>query len=347
MKPNQLATTLLLILLGPWAAGQELRPGDGSSLFADNAPLAIDFVMDQSLLCRAPNRSNCPDAPATIVYKDKLGVEHRVAVRVRIRGRWKPENGNCRFPALFVFIDTTQNDPLFAEHDVLPLTTHCQPRKEYEQYLLKEFLGYRILNQLTAKSLRVRLVRVAYSSPGASKQPVVRYGFFIEHFSAMARRHGAKIWRPEKFNPLDADPFEAAIVSLFQFMIGNTDWSIVYGHNIVVIRDQHGLPTPVPFDLDFAGLVNARYAGPPPNLPIRSVRQRLYRGMCRSNVDWAEVFGYFGYKRESIMTLVTEIPGMSDQHRRRATSYVAEFYKLLDNPKLRKKRIINACRGKK
>ena len=301
--------------------------------------------MERKALCRRPNQHDCSDTPATLVYRDAQGTEHSVAASVRVRGRWKPENGNCRFPALFVFFPPMDGNPLFAGQEMLPLTTHCQPQKEYEQFVLKEFLGYRILNLLTDKSLRVRLVRVNYLTPDSRSKPMIRYGFFSEHFRSMARRHDAEVWQTNKFNPIDGDPFEAALIDLFQFMIGNTDWSSIYGHNIVVIRDRAGKPTAVPFDLDFAGLVNASYAGPPPNLPLRSVRQRLYRGMCRADIDWAQLFGYFEGKREAIMALLDDVPGLSNRHRKRATNYLRDFYELLDTPKLRKRKIIAACRG--
>ena len=349
MNLRRLIVMLLIFPpLGLSAAIQELDPAGGGGeppLFSGNVPLALDFIMEKKALCRRPDRKPCPDAPATLVYRDAQGTEHRVAANVRVRGRWKRENGNCRFPALFVFFSAVDEDSLFTGHDMLPLTTHCQPNKEYEQYVLKEFLGYRILNLLTDKSLRVRLVKLSYQTPGARTKPVVRYGFFTEHFHSMARRHNAEVWKPKKFNPLEADPFDAALVALFQFMIGNTDWSSIYGHNVVVIRDRFGLPTPVPFDLDFSGLVNARYAGPPPNLPLSSVRQRLYRGMCRTDTDWGQLFRYFEGKREAIMALLEEVPALSKQHRKRAANYLTDFYKLLDTPTMRQQRIIAACRG--
>lgn len=347
MKLRKLVTTLLIFApLGPSAATQAPSPAGTGELFNADTPLALDIVMERQALCPRLDRSQCPDASATLVYRDTLGTEHQVTARVRLRGRWKQENGNCQFPALFVFFSGVDDDPLFAGQDMLPLTTHCRRQKEYEQNVLKEFLGYRILNLLTEKSLRVRLVRVSYLTPGAHSKPVVRYGFFSEHFRSMARRHGGEVWKTDQFNPLEADPFETALVDLFQFMIGNTDWSSIYGHNIVVIRDQTGTPTAVPFDLDFAGLVNARYAGPPPNLPLKSVRQRLYRGICRADVDWEQLFHYFEGKREAIMALLDEVPGLSSRQRDRSASYLADFYKLMHNPKLRQKKIIAACRGR-
>ena len=315
-----------------------------SSLFEQDAPLKLDFVMDKDALCRRPT-DDCDDAPAELHYTDTSG-RHRVAANIRVRGRWKPDNGNCRFPALFVFFSQqASSDPVFAGQDMLPLTTHCQTRRQYEQYVLKEYLAYRIFNVLTDKSLRVRLASISYREPGDSSDSLVRYGFFTEHFRSMARRHAAELWQPKKFDPFHGDAFELAVMDLFQFMIGNTDWSAIYQHNIVLIRDRSGLPTAVPFDLDFSGLVAAEYAGPSPNLRLKSVKQRMFRGICRPDTDWQRLFAHFQSKRAEISALVHQVPDLAGKHRKRAAGYLDRFYKILDDPKQREKKIVSACRG--
>ena len=160
----------------------------------------------------------------------------------------------------------------------------------------------------------------------------------------MADRHDAKVSQETKFNPFDSDAFDAGITDLFQFMIGNTDWSSIFLHNVVVVRTRSGIPIAVPFDLDFAGLVNASYAGPPPNLQIRSVKNRIFRGICRPDIEWSRLFEHFAHKRAAIMALVDHVPDLSRKHRNRVADYLTGFFELLDNSKQRKKKISNACR---
>src|SRR5690606_2571982 len=144
----------------------------------------------------------------------------------------------------------------------------------YEQYVLKEYLAYRLYNALTDKSLRVRLARVTYRDSRRRGRAVERYALFVEHFDALAARLGGAVVPPAEVRPTDFDPQSLAIFELFEYMIGNTDWSVVAGHNVVHIREPDGAVTAVPFDFDFSGLVNASYALPPEQLPIRSVTQR-------------------------------------------------------------------------
>ena len=74
-------------------------------------------------------------------------------------------------------------------------------------------------------------------------------------------------------------------MSIFQYMIGNLDWSVLKSHNIALFRREDGTIIPLPFDFDYSGLVNAEYAVPPKALHLYSIRVRKYRGFCRSEIN--------------------------------------------------------------
>jgi hypothetical protein len=131
---------------------------------------------------------------------------------------------------------------------------------------------------------------------------------------------------------------------VFQYLIGNTDWSAVYGHNIMTLRTAAGAVSAVPFDFDYSGLVDAAYAGPPPGLSIRSVKERVFRGFCEPAPDWAAVFAAFAERRREIADLAAAIPGLGSRERARATLYIEGFYAVLDSPKRRGEQIVAACR---
>jgi hypothetical protein len=134
------------------------------------------------------------------------------------------------------------------------------------------------------------------------------------------------------------------MVALFEFMIGNTDWSAIYGHNVVATRDEAGAVRAVPFDFDFSGFVDAQYAGPPPGLPIQNVRQRLFRGVCTPQPDWDAVFAAFEARHADITALIADFQGLDATHRARALEYVESFYTLIASPERRTDAIVAACR---
>jgi hypothetical protein len=201
---------------------------------------------------------------------------------------------------------------------------------------------------LTEKSVRTRLLNISYRKNPPSRRPKRHQAFFSEHFNYMAKRNGAGVLKVGQLDLNSVEPPELAIMELFQFMIGHTDWSAVYLHNIFLIHQTdaqaNGGVTAVPFDFDFSGLVSAQYATPDATMPIRNIRQRLYRGLCSPAIDWEQLFTRFQDIRSEVFKLVYTLPGLTQSSRSRTRSFLQGFYDILDSPGKREQRIIQACR---
>jgi hypothetical protein len=204
-------------------------------------------------------------------------------------------------------------------------------------------LAYRIYNALTSRSLRVRLVRMTYRDIAGRSEPLERYAFFTEHFESFARRHGATVRSKKPFDPRSADAMEITTLDLFEYAIGNTDWSVVHGHNVLLVENA-GLVTPVPFDFDFSGLVDAEYASVSPELSIRTVRQRVFRGLCNPGTDWDSAFAHFAARRADVLRLVDEVPGLQPRQGVRAVEYLEDAFATFASPARRQPLVIDACR---
>src|SRR5690606_977364 len=234
-----LAVTAFTLPLDDAGAGAD---GTQQPLFANHEPIAIVIEADLRSLCRGAGRE-CENVPATLIFTEEDGAERRVSGSIRARGKWRAEAANCSVPPLFVTIlDTAAYAAVLGAHPpVLPLTTHCREKPSaYEQYVLREYLAYRLYNALTDKSLRVRLARVTYRDSRRRGRAVERYALFVEHFDALAARLGGAVVPPAEVRPTDFDPQSLAMFELFEYMIGNTDWSVVAGHNVVHIREPDG-----------------------------------------------------------------------------------------------------------
>lgn len=335
--------TLIAALLALTVLGAARDASGAAGLFSTDEPLLLTIEADFGALCRNPDREECADVPAVIGYTDEQGGKHSVRAGLRVRGRWKPATANCSLPSLFLVLDRqSAAGTVFEDQPLLPLTTYCRSPLTYEQFMLKEYLAYRIYNLLTSKSLRVRLAHIDYRDSSRRGKPLERYGFFTEHFDSMAARLGGEVFDPGKFDARTADPFEAATLSLFEFMIANLDWSVAAGHNIVYVRGP-GWVTAVPFDLDFSGLVDASYAGPPPGFALTRVTERLYRGVCRPDTDWPAVFAHFTGERDAVFSLVDSIPGLDQRNRRRATAFLESFFQIIETPRSRERQITTVC----
>ncbi len=327
----------------PPAADAHEAATNGAALFATDAPLDLQLVFDSRQLCRHGARRPCEDAPAALEIRDASGLARRLDVQLRVRGLWRTEAGNCALPPLFVIFPADTAGTAFAGQKLLPLSVHCRDTEEYEQYVLKEYVAYRVYNLLTDASLRVRLARITYTDTSRRHaHSVARYAFFTEHFESLAARRHAAVRTDGDFDPSTADAGELATLELFEYLIGNTDWSVIKGHNVVDIVSEGGRVTAVPYDFDFSGLVDAAYAGPPPQLPIHSVTERLFRGFCHPAFDWRPLFARFRVRRAAISALVEQVPGLAEGSRRALRAYLDAFFAALAPAKAAD--VVRGCR---
>ncbi len=322
-----------------------------SGLFADHGDISMRLSVDLAALCRPREDDDCEFSAATLIYEAIDGSEQTLPVEIRVRGGWRTIRENCEIPPLFLRFSSTSTDGgLFAGQDVLPLSTHCQSHwsaagspARFQRYVIKEFLGYRLYNVLSDKSLRVRLVKMTYANPSDPLDSIESYAFFSEHFDSLAARYDAVVLTDDSYDPAEPGFVDLNQLALFQYMIGNTDWSITRRHNTIVIQATDGAMTPAPFDMDMSGLVNATYAAPAPGLPISRVTSRWFQGFCRPDTDWEALFVHFQSRRTDMLQLIDETPGLDRRARRDATRFIERFFDILDSPKRRERSIVEAC----
>lgn len=334
----------------------EARPEAAApDLFGSHSVLKLGIKVDFKSLCRPRETEDCDYSPTELTYFAG-GQEHIIPIEIIIRGGWRAQASNCNVPLLFLrFPDQgTQGTP-FEGQTSLPLTTHCGRSTalkdyasggnytSYEQYLLKEYLAYRLYNEITDMSLRVRLVHISYQDPENPDRARNYYAFFTEHFNSLAARSQTELLPRKSFDHHVLDTRQADILALYQFMIGNTDWSIVRQRNTILLQRDNGIHVPVPYDLDMSGLVNAPYAGPPPGLPIDTVKERYYLGFCHPGVEWDSLFQQFLSRREPLESLNSEVSGLYKKEQKSANRYLKNFFKILNSPERRQEKIIDAC----
>ena len=124
-----------------------------------------------------------------------------------------------------------------------------------------------------------------------------------------------------------------AITDVFQYMIGNTDFSLQMLHNYRIVQMDTSMGFyPVAYDFDWSGLVDAPYARPDYRLPIKRVTDRLYRGGCHTPEMLAQVVDLFKAKKKEIYGVLQGIKELTPDRLKEATQYLDEFFKLIDDP---------------
>jgi len=270
-----------------------------------------------------------------------------VPIEISPRGHYRLRSDVCNFPPIrLIFPKQGLKGTPLAGQNALKLGTHCQTRdKEYAEYPVREHATYEILNMITDVSFRSRLATVTYIPVGDEKDSTTKLGLLIEDEGDMSRRNGARIATIRGGTFGDMDPLQMQIMSVFAYMLGNTDWSLYSLHNVRMMLTSDGRYVPVPYDFDWSGVVYARYAKPDPRLGIKTVQDRLYRGPCYSPADLAPVLAKFSEQRNAVNQLYARLP-LDDGYRRRATDYYKEFFDIIADQRQVRRELIDPCVGR-
>ncbi|MEO1626706.1 MAG: hypothetical protein AAFV25_16245, partial [Bacteroidota bacterium] len=243
----------------------------------------------------------------------------------------------CSFPP--IMLKFKKNDllgmGLDSAYNKVKLVTHCMDDPEGEQYLLKEYLAYNLYNQLTERSLQVKLFRIRYVDSKGNQPDEIKYGFLIENHHEMAQRIQGKAFKQYGTTAKDYQAKAYAQMVLFQYMIGNTDWGAEIMRNIKLIRpNQQGQGIiPVPYDFDFSGLVNSNYAKPNPDFEeLETVTQRRIMAQCSAEKDLLDAVALFNKRQRNLFQTVIGFELLPDKERGRVARYLGEFFKLINDP---------------
>lgn len=317
-----------LLLVGPVVAGAQ-------GLFRKQDPLEITITTGLSKLINDRDSTDRVLHAAELAYKDSSGASVKVPITLRTRGHFRRQFRNCGFPPLRVEIPkVAANNTLFQGNRTLKLVSSCRPtRPEYEEYVLQEAALYRMYMAITPWSYRIRLAHVTFQDSTGRARPVRSWAFFIEDDGELAERRNVMKFEMKGALFDDLEPEKWGYTQLFEYMIGNTDLSVSALHNITLLKDSTGVIHAVPYDFDWSGAVNARYAFPDKILPIRTVRERMWRGDCRTAEQFAPTIAHFQSRRAALDSAVTTIAALAPAVKDRMQKYFAEFWSLIENPR--------------
>ena len=316
-----------------------------AKFFESEDPLPITLTLNIKRI-RGDKDDQAPWRDATITYTPPgASAPEVLPLKLKTHGIWRLNH--CDFPPIRLdFSKDNTKKTIFAGLNKPKLTNFCRDEDTYERYVLQELQAYRIYWTLTHNSHAVRALKVTYVDSASGKPLTTRYAFIQEDPGRMSARLGGKVLDIKGAGPGDTQADKMVQMSLFEYLIGNTDWSISGLHNIELFARNDGTdPFPIARDFDFAGLVNARYATVDPRLRIRVVRDRLYRGYCASNDDYSKAFAVFDGKKDAIYALYHDKIGslLPADMVTESLKYFDDFYKTIDNPKNAKSDIIEAC----
>ena len=221
----------LLKLAQPWPDAAALKArrleSEARPLFQSGEPLEFTLTADFGAINRDRNPESATRYPAALTVAGADGQPRNIDVKLSARGHFRRMARNCSFVPLRVeFPKEGMAGTPFDGQTTLKLGTGCENSKEYEQITLREYLQYPMFNLLTPLSFRARLARATYTDAKSKKKGAPRYALFIEHENEVARRNEGRIVDLARlvFNDLEARTLTRMM--LFEYMIGNTDFSM-------------------------------------------------------------------------------------------------------------------------
>lgn len=347
MRTALLAVTAL-IGISAMAAAQEAEAPKlkkPTRLFTSVEPITIKLVADLKQTFRDRDTTKQEWVPAQLSWTgDDSGT---TTVDITTRGHFRLKTGTCSFPGIRVrFQKDSIKGTLWEGQGSIKLGTHCRSGNDrYHQIPLQEILAYRTYNQLTDSSFRVRPVKATYVDTGDKDKTVEAPAFFLEDEPDLGGRIGLKELEQIGATFADVDQNMLAIMSIYMFMIGNTDWSLPFLHNIRLFEGNLAYYLAIPYDFDWSGIVDAPYAKPDYRLNIRSVRDRLWRGPCFSTEQIETALQKFREKKDAIYALYNGMEGFDPKLLKNSIDYLDEFYKLIDDSRKVDREMRSPCSG--
>ena len=334
------------ILGTPLAAQDSTKaagPAKPTKLFSSDSVFTITIASDMKRFAETRD-SLAPYMPAKLIVGGDT-----LRVGIRQRGHFRRKASSCTFPPVSVKFEKDVKGTVFAKQKKLRLVTTCRPgTADYEGYIPQEYMLYRVYGLLTPLSFRARLVRVTYAdTTGKGRDAISTMAFFVEDQKDMAARNAGAPIEGKNAVRDDFDAPSLALLSLFEYFIGNTDLSFAAQHNIRFVRTSEfgsGI-FPVAYDFDWSGAVNTRYAVPDRSLPIRSVRERIWMSYCFTAADLAPAIATFNDRRAAIAALYTETSILSKEAAQQTLDYFDAFYKVVNDPARLAKEIKRHCAG--
>ena len=337
---KQAICAIILLITGILSGQNELK---SDQLYKDQTPLEIKLGYSNKDLNRNTNDSTFIITSMSYLNEGKWS---EIEVNLRARGNFR--RNECYFPPVKMKIKKKQYEgTLFDGNKTMKLVLPCKIESEKNDNVLQEFIAYKIYERISPFHFKTRRVNIEFTEPKGKKTKEFQLqGFLIEDDKRVAKRHEGKVM--ERFiHPMAMQHLTSVQNAFFQFLLGNTDFSVAYQHNGKLLYVDKEI-IPLPYDFDMTGWVNPSYATVNTTLGINSVQDRKYRGFKREQQYFDQVRAEFLAKKSELMDMVASFESdFSDpKEYQNMYDFMGSFYEVLEDDKKFEKVIVAEARTK-
>ncbi len=322
--------TVLLFLLTVWnspcRSQEKIKSGLVPSVFQTDSILQITVQTDiMGLLDQMTSEAKYQPAEIIFPANDKID---SLKTKIRVRGHFRKDTANCDFPPLRInFKKSDIMNTFWGPQDKFRIVTHCRTYDtHFMQYILREYLVYKIYKILNPLSLNVRLLKITYVDTGNYFKPFTRYGFLLEDEAEFAARFNMERMK-DPVNFQDLNEKNSLLLSLFEFMIGDTDWIVPFAKNLILLKKGE-TNYAVPFDFDYCGIVNTDYRNEYGYTSL-SKPERTFKGGCYTEKEMKEGLKIFRKSRKKIERLIMSSKELDRNSFLYMYNYISQFYDII------------------
>lgn len=325
MKPKLFTLIISSLLFSSFYLSDSEKPTILEELL-EVKEITLDLPLDSILAFKNKDESFA----AQLTYKTKDKVKRNWNIELKTRGKYRKRV--CSVPPLSIkFAKDDLKAEGFGESRKIKLVTPCLSNWESDEYVLREFLAYKLYEMISDKHLRTQIVKIKYKNT-MKNRTMKRYGILIEDEDEMADRFDADLCEDcFNYDQSKIDQQSLRNQDLFQFMIGNTDYSLRMVRNMKLLIPKDGSSAfVVPYDFDFCGLVNAPYAVPNSTYKLESCRERRFLGGNEQNDQLKLATAIFKGRKKDILKYVSKFGKLSRESRIDILDYLDSFFECIE-----------------
>jgi len=319
-----------------------------SILFQNQTPISMQLKFSIKKIKKNTNDSTYIES--ILFYKNESDLWDSIKTDLRARGNFRRKN--CYYVPLKLKLKKTLTEgTIFFFYYKLKIVLPCLIERYNNDYVMKEYMAYKLYEIISPYHFKTRLANIEFlEEKGKRIKKHEIKGIIIEDIDKVAERYGGNEY-DKVIHPMELDTIIAIRNSFFQYLIGNTDFSLKFQHNekLLFINKKFII---IPYDFDMSGLVNTSYAtiSGTQNLPIKitEVTQRAYKGYPRNELLLQKVREEFMANKDQIFNTVNGLQEFFKDQKQfyEAKKFIAQFYEVIENNKKFKKNFISRARTK-
>ncbi len=303
----------------------------------------VEVTMEGDFNALKNNRRSGEAKVVSFTFEDAIGQLQTWNAKVTLRGHFRRMRCTAMPPLKLNFKKKDLKEAGLAKFDDMKLVTQCMEEGGSKELVLKEYLAYKIYNEISEESFRVQLLKITYKDT-TTNSSINQWGFLIEDTAELRSRIGATKSKIDRGIPIDSlHQTSFHKMAVFQYMIGNSDWELSSGRNVKVV-EKGGKYLTIPYDFDFSGMVNATYAIPNPNYGLASTKERTYLGFEEDLANLDHTLAYFESKQAAIKETIKKFKLLKGKYRQQTTSYLKTFFENIEDIQYRSKKIFTAAK---